>query len=819
MKKKRFIPAAMALAFLVSACGCGGKGDVTPTGEINVWTASGTEKLLRDVDYSSRYETNELKLSAFRNEYESAQIMISSTLGTEEYAVEVSALKTASGEELPAEAFSTYHEKYISVTDIKDTNSPTSVGMYPDALLPMATAKKYGETKLTGKNQGVWITLKTPKEQAAGTYTGKFKVTVDGKSYDVPVSVTVHDYTLSDETHSKTSFAIDHDMLGWAELNTSVEMQEKYYETLLEYRVCGQNLPGNDMTYVKASGEQLERFLHYAAKYTQDPRCSTYNLPFDMATAVIVKDGVNKTINSVNFDEFELLLREMAKYSVEHKLNLFKKASTYFIFFDEYDLNGTADLANYNLAKATELCESLAAELAQTLECDDTELKEEIIASLADIRHKVVGNLTDALEVEKATCVPTIDKYHTEEGRALYENFDEKSYGENGELWCYTCLSPRTPNPTYHLEDILISSRLMGWMMYDLDIVGNLYWMTTLYSWRESAFGDLPLQDYYDTALRYPSANGDGFLFYPGRPYGIYGPVASLRLHSLRDGNEDYDLLYALEEKYQEAGVAEADFNALMEILSRNLYSGTQVRIRDALLGEFDNSRAALASLLEMAYNTDTVIKSINVEGSNAKITVSSAKETKLYQGSNELTATRTGTVNEYELTVPMAEAANYLDLTAKQGEKSYTLHMKLGGRNVEVGANALLEKSTMITAGEIAMDTIEGKEVLKISYAEDERYLAELNMREYRVDNSVNMITLNVYSYADDAIDLRILSKCAKSGGYVESYKTKLNKGWNKVEISVTALNCATLGQLQSLRLQIEKTSDIAIGEILIGG
>ena len=110
-------------------------------------------------------------------------------------------------------------------------------------------------------------------------------------------------------------------------------------------------------------------------------------------------------------------------------------------------------------------------------------------------------------------------------------------------------------------------------------------------------------------------------------------------------------------------------------------------------------------------------------------------------------------------------------------------------------------------------------KLVLKISYAEDERYLAEFNMREYRVDNSVNMITLNVYSYADDAIDLRILSKCAKSGGYVESYKTKLNKGWNKVEISVTALNCATLGQLQSLRLQIEKTSDIAIGEILIGG
>jgi len=35
--------------------------------------------------------------------------------------------------------------------------------------------------------------------------------------------------------------------------------------------------------------------------------------------------------------------------------------------------------------------------------------------------------------------------------------------------------------------------------------------------------------------------NGGGYLFYPGVPCGIDGPVASMRLKNLRDGMEDYE--------------------------------------------------------------------------------------------------------------------------------------------------------------------------------------------------------------------------------------------------------------------------------------
>ena len=54
-------------------------------------------------------------------------------------------------------------------------------------------------------------------------------------------------------------------------------------------------------------------------------------------------------------------------------------------------------------------------------------------------------------------------------------------------MWTYTCMNPRPPYPTYHLDDTLTSSRLLGWMMYNYDIVGNLYWETVLYSYFETA--------------------------------------------------------------------------------------------------------------------------------------------------------------------------------------------------------------------------------------------------------------------------------------------------------------------------------------------
>jgi hypothetical protein len=629
----------------------------------------------------------------------------------------------------------------------------------------------------------------------------------------------VFDYTLSDVVHSKSSFSIDNEMLGFGELDTSVEMYEAYYETLLDYRLSAQHLPGNDIDYVVMEGENLERFLSYAEKYTLDDRCSSYNIPFNVFKMTIVKNGKPKPLTSVDFEGFSATLRAMARYSAEKKVNLFKKAGTYFIFFDEYDLNGMEDEANYNLSKATEVCQKIAEEMSETLVCEDAQLLQEILDDLKNIKHKVVGSYSEDLTVDEATLVPLINRYNTESGRTVYENYAKECYGDDAELWTYTCMNPKTPYPTYHIEDVLISSRLMGWMMYDYNIVGNLYWMVNLYTWREDSWGDLRLEDYYDKALRFPSANGDGFLLYPGRPYGIYGPVASMRLASLRDGNEDYDLMYALEELYAKCGVSSKELKTLTNYLTRNLYSGTMVRIRDSLVSDFAQSRKILGSLLELADNVGVAIQNIAIENGVAVVDFVALSGVETYHKGEKLTPIQTGEYNAYQVRIPMTEKVNYLDISAKKDGKTYSLTFNLGGKNMTVIGSTLLANTTMITKGELATDVVDGVDVLKLSYRPDERMIAEINVSALKVDDSVNTVTFNVYSFSENVIDLRILSKCERGQSFVEPASIKLNKGWNKIEIQALQFNCATNGNLTSLRFNLmqEHPAEIALGNIEI--
>ena len=53
---------------------------------------------------------------------------------------------------------------------------------------------------------------------------------------------------------------------------------------------------------------------------------------------------------------------------------------------------------------------------------------------------------------------------------------------------------------------------------------------------------------YLNDPLAFPGANGDGYILYPGRKYGIHGPIGTMRLEMIRDGQEDYEYLYILEE-------------------------------------------------------------------------------------------------------------------------------------------------------------------------------------------------------------------------------------------------------------------------------
>ena len=92
--------------------------------------------------------------------------------------------------------------------------------------------------------------------------------------------------------------------------------------------------------------------------------------------------------------------------------------------------------------------------------------------------------------------------------------------------------------PYWHIDRPLTVYRVPTWINYQYGITGLLYWSTVT----------TVIEPWWNPAFAHPRHyNGGGFLFYPGVPCGIDGPVCSMRLKNLRDGMEDYEYFTLLE--------------------------------------------------------------------------------------------------------------------------------------------------------------------------------------------------------------------------------------------------------------------------------
>ncbi len=904
--------------------------------EATIWTAMGTEKILRsEIDYSSYHSSKTLKIGVFKNENEAGQIMLTPKSKVKSYTVEASDLYSASGDVLPKSAFTLFHEKYIQVLQIFDTVATTPAGWYPDALLPLETAIAYGENTIeAGHNQGVWVNVKPSKDQKAGVFKGNFTVKMDASTFTVPVEVEVYDYALSDERHTKSSFMISATAIGWAELDTTTEMYQKYYDFMLDHRIDPQHLPGNDMNDSQISRPENEKaFLDYAEKYTLDPRCNSFNLPFEMSSCtmyeVFIKDGKRYTEDEitaivrpeveskyttdkeikealeiavknyskmldtdeilaliteekratglsgtelsneawkaynlalpnyrkskftarVDFNKFANTIRAMAQRSLESGVNLFKKAGTYYIFFDEYDGNGTEDMANYNLRRGNETCENIAVEM-QSMTCPDPVAFEqehgvsfedfwaECMHDCANIKHKVVGRLEESkISVDKACSVPTIDNYDVESIRDKYAAFDAQAYPNDSELWTYTCVFPKIPYPTYHTEDKLISARLINWMMYEYNVVGLLFWDSTLFSKHDYPFPNInqELQDYYGLASKWVKCNGDGYLVYPGREYGIEGPVASMRLKSIMDGSEDYDLLYQLEELYRERGVSGDEFDSVYKLLNRELYTGTTVRHRAEIEEHFANSRRALADMLVAASGAGLIVENYKVVDGVGSATVSAPSDlTVKYNG----TTLEGGVVNDgvttYSVEISLDKEENIAQFSTTANGKNYEISLILGGKSIMIEGGDLLDKTTFLTGGEGEEREIDGINSLVLNFTDNDgslagmenNLLADINVNSFNINSLVTKVILRLKLIGTDdsddqeSVGVLVYTKSGNTSAQEAATLTLREGEYTIVEIPVSKLSTKA-GKVDVIRLYVDSATakSIALGSIAVEG
>ncbi len=586
MKFKRIASLFLVLWMALSLAACAQTEPAEELGGVKLWWAYNTENYMQEVEYDLDRD-HTLRFHGIKGDTESVQLMITPDKYVSSFDFTVADVTNTDGAVIPADAFSVYAERYID--NVVTYNSKVYFGFYPDALVPMENYKFRRHNYIVGgKNQGIWVNVDIPADAQPGVYTGEATLDLDGVTYAVPLELTVYNVTMPEQVHAVTAFGIWYNLIETGEGDDSPEMADAYYWYLVNKRIMPTEVPTNIRSNYK-------NFAKYVADQLADnPQISAYALPF--------RDKLRDNVRTLDEDKLLELFNAMIDENIARReagnetIDLFKKA--YFYVATITDEPGVDDYENLRDVDLT--ITKCKFEVAERLN-DYPDLKESLL-SLENVvttayNEKLFGS--DTVGGVQTWC-PQFQHFDTQEQRDQYksrQNSTDRLMGEN--VWWYGCNNPKYPYPTYHLDDSLSSSRILNWMQYDYGVEGNLYWAVNYYARQgEDA-------SFWTTATAYGGAVQEGMLLYPGNEYGIFGPIATLRLESIREGNEDYEYFWLFEQKikeYNEANGTQLDAHTLLQTYFAGLYEGT-IPARDS--DAFHQQRIRLLKDLEALY-TDT---------------------------------------------------------------------------------------------------------------------------------------------------------------------------------------------------------------------
>jgi hypothetical protein len=161
---------------------------------------------------------------------------------------------------------------------------------------------------------------------------------------------------------------------------------------------------------------------------------------------------------------------------------------------------------------------------------------------------------------------------------------DFGSMRERGDTtWAYVCCGPGAPYANLFTNWKVAEMRALFWQLRQQRARGLLYWGLNYWlSWEQP----IPSPRFPDADWTSNTINGDGYSIYPGRE--VSRPLSSMRLETIRDGIEDYDLLCLLEDTVRGHPSADPrDLALAQEVLS------VRPRVSKSLT-EFDRDGAAI---------------------------------------------------------------------------------------------------------------------------------------------------------------------------------------------------------------------------------
>ena len=767
------------------------------TAEADVWCALPSKQILASEDASTYadFRLDKISLDAVKNEYETAQIIVSAKKDLK-FTVTVSDLQHTqdSSAFISADNCNIYIQKYVGiVTNYCGNGAPT--GQYPDALLPQANAVEYEQNiVLGGKNGGAWLSFFVPKDAKPGSYTGKAYVNLGSEEVSLDIDLKVYDIELPDRTSTKSVFTINTGMMRTYELDSTTEIYNRYMQFLIDHRLASGIMAWDELA---EEGDSSSRIWAKTAYYWYEKGLNTIGL------------GVNNS--TVNGEQ----LKELAIISLEKQVNLLDLTVFYDYLIDEpFCVKYTAERIQSSIDDFDKVIENVVAELSQ-MDSFNTDFGRELIESVKTTPHLITDYYGDefrlkdpmvytdgtpfSYEGQNVMLCPKFDGYNTQEFRNRYDTGTR-------EKWWYNCNEPRHPYPTYHTDDSPVSAMAVGWMMAEYGVTGNLYWIIN-----NSYLDNSPVEDPYSYVYTGSGSNGDGTIVYPGKQYGVDGPVGTIRLSAILDGNEDYELIKYIIDAYETNGLS-AD--VIIGKLTASIYSGTKM-VGDCI--EFEEARKILLSVAEACSSDSRLMissieETIGADGlKKYSFKIQAADGAEVYVDDYLLNAAD----GVYEYSCGLDETKNYLNLKAVYNSVETKISLYLGGMQKVYNAETFTTED--FTGTFTTAELVDG--FYKFNFTELEKQkitFAHVSLND--ISENTKSYILKLYNYGAVA-EFKIFATYADYGR-VEFSSGSLSAGENEICLDTFAtVNWARNGKLTGLELQITGSDAVAISQIIVYG
>lgn len=474
-----------------------------------------------------------INLRAAQGESEACQVVIlPDANGKAEVSdVECTGLTSPAGRKISSSAVHVYRVGYV--------DAPWGERI-PD---PLFTDLKMGDPK---DPVAFMVEFRVPTAVVAGDYLGTLGMTINGKSRNFLISVTVSDFELPKENHLRTCFwffrgqikrhyGLDHDPT-WAEYAPYLDMSLRYRLTPVD---CNEgNVEPLFQVYRQQDGTfsidwtEFDRF----AEYILARGANVLHLAPTQWFAYWFSDKLKGAYNTETFTDRATGKVEQFAYpylSDEHKkmLQWYLREAC-----DHFEKKGWLKYAY--LQPFDEVGES--PEVLQILRtCEDADPRVKILMDV--LRPGDSKAMTDMIDIW-CPLSPNLPG----------GGFD-RVRKEGDEVWWYVCIGPKKPFANLFTNWSMVEHRQLFWQSWKYQAQGLLYWGINFWNWWGT-------EKPYDKETAWPAGKwsssttssdtvGDGYFIYPGPD----GPLPSLRLQAILDGIEDYEYLWLLDDLVKKA--------------------------------------------------------------------------------------------------------------------------------------------------------------------------------------------------------------------------------------------------------------------------